>query len=529
MDILNLLQNDGDIIRMPFLVKGRLIMPPAVGREEIITAFSTADADDVYTTTHGAQIIREPVIERSTMKYTGGYRYQVMPPADAHDLIETDTDRAVRDLYALSVDDILNYVEAVSSYLDSGKEQVQQLRDVYRLTCEFPDAFLDHWFDSLPSALSRRKLEQMIDAELSYQGRRGRDFLDGWVDVAAQVEAGWLNLYAERLFAEDTVAGEAMEAGVRAMPTRQLHITAGNAPDVPLISILRAVLTKSAAVIKLPYGATLTGAMFSLAAAIAAPDHPITRNLSIVYWQGGDNSIESVLFSANAFDRIVVWGSPETVNSVRSRAPFTRVISFDPRYGVSLIGKEAFSGHLKEAALRASEDMMVYNQKACTASLVHYIEASEEQAHEYASILSEVLARWDEAMPNFVAPAALGRIKRMQRGKYISGGWYVNREGDDFCSGAVVLPGEFDLLDHPMCRLAVVRPVKDLDDALKYLNKHVSAAGVYPQSRRFQLRERMLAAGVSSVLPLGQCERIYAGMPHDGMRVLSELVDWKNG
>ena len=41
------------------------------------------------------------------------------------------------------------------------------------------------------------------------------------------------------------------------------------------------------------------------------------------------------------------------------------------------------------------------------------------------------------------------------------------------------------------------------------------------------LRDQIAASGVSNVLPLGQCERIVPGAPHDGMMVLSELVDWK--
>jgi hypothetical protein len=33
---------------------------------------------------------------------------------------------------------------------------------------------------------------------------------------------------------------------------------------------------------------------------------------------------------------------------------------------------------------------------------------------------------------------------------------------------------------------------------------------------------------VSNVFPLGQCERMFGGMSHDGMLVLNDLVDWKN-
>jgi len=32
-----------------------------------------------------------------------------------------------------------------------------------------------------------------------------------------------------------------------------------------------------------------------------------------------------------------------------------------------------------------------------------------------------------------------------------------------------------------------------------------------------------------NIVPLGHAERAFAGMPHDGMRVLSDLVEWTTG
>ena len=164
------------------------------------------------------------------------------------------------------------------------------------------------------------------------------------------------------------------------MPTRQLHITAGNAPEVPMVSALRLILSKSAGAIKLPFGSTLPGAMLALSAIATAPEHPLVQHLSIVYWQGGDENIENILFAPGAFDRIVVWGAPDAVTSVQSRALFTKIVSFNPRYGVSLIGREAFRNDLKQVAFLAAMDTMIYSQKACTASLVHYVEGTA--AHE---------------------------------------------------------------------------------------------------------------------------------------------------
>jgi len=524
----NLLNNDSGFIRVPFLVKGRLVAPPEISKKQIEGAFNEANEKTTCVKLPEAQVIREPVIDRKSMKYTGEYIYQVIPQVTGAELVETDTDKLALELYDLSVEDILNYLENVLATLLTNNRLAVRVRELCRLTSEYPDAFLDGWFASFQASLSREAARRMIDTELSFQGKPGGDFLNGWVEIPAHITPGWLHLHAGNLVGDDfTIRGESPKSYVRAMPTRQLHITAGNAPEVPLVSALRAVLTKSAAVIKLPYGATLTGALFALAAFAAAPDLPITKNLSMVYWPGGDESIESSLFMPNTFDRIVVWGNPETVASVQSRALFTNVISLNPRYGVSLIGKEAF-GNLEEAAVRASLDVMLYNQKACTSSLVHYIEGTEEHANEYARVLAKILGKWDKEMPNFVSPAAIGHLKRLKRGRYADADWYVNKQGDDFSSGVAVMPGEFDILDHPMCRLVVVHPVAGLDYALKYLSQYVSTAGVYPEERRLELRDKILSRGVSNVFPLGQCERVYAGMPHDGMRVLSEIVDWKN-
>ncbi|MDD4986035.1 MAG: acyl-CoA reductase [Dehalococcoidales bacterium] len=525
----NLLNNDSGVVRMPFLVKGKLVAPPEISKQQIEGAFNEADEKTTCVKLPEAQVVREPVIDRKSMKYTGEYVYQVMPQFTGAELIETDTDKLALELYDLSVEDILDYLEKILHILLQNNRLAVRVRELCRLTSEYPDAFLNGWFASFHASFSREAARQMIDTELSFQGKPGGNFLNGWVEVPAHIAPGWLHLHARNLFGEDiAIGGEPSKSYVRAMPTRQLHITAGNAPEVPLVSALRAVLTKSAAVIKLPYGATLTGALFALAAFAAAPEHPITKNLSMVYWPGGDEGIENVLFMPGAFGRIVVWGNPETVASIQSRALFTRVICLNPRYGVSLIGREAF-GNLEEAAVKSSLDVMLYNQKACTSSLLHYIEGTETQAAEYAKALCRVLGKWEKEMPNFVSPAAIGQLKRMKRGRYANARWYINKRSDDFSSGVTVIPGEFDILDHPMCRLVMVRPVAGLDEALKHISQYVSTAGVYPEKRQLELRDRILARGVSNVFPLGQCERVYAGMPHDGMRVLSELVDWKNG
>ena len=531
----NLLIDEAGVIHVPFLVKGRLVLPPRLNRDDVDAAFAGVERETHYVKLPHAQLVREPVIDRRTMQYTSEYLYQVLPPVDPFELIETDFDGLLRGPYNLSVQHILEFLQSVAGALQENGTVLERVRELSRCTAEHPDIYLDSAFASLQAGFDPQAARCMIDNELAIWTVPGSKFLEGWVEVPSALIPGVVPLLAQMLPGSEGFAprGSGLTS-IRAMPTRQLHITAGNAPEVPWVSALRLILTKSVGVVKMPYGSTLPGALLALAAATAAPEHPLVQHLSIVYWQGRDESVENILFAPGAFDRIVVWGAPEAVTSVSSRAAFTKTVSFNPRYGVSLVGREAFSFHqeqndLDQVVFAAAMDAMIYSQKACTASLVQYVEGDAEQIDEYAARLLAALRQWDGLAPPFAQPAARGQLKRMRRGRFARAGWLANEKDGETTSTVVVMPDEFDILDHPMCRLVVIRRVDDLEDALKYLHQGVSTVGVYPESRRMALRDAIAARGVSSVLPLGQCERIFPGAPQDGMIVLSELVDWKNG
>jgi hypothetical protein len=312
---------------------------------------------------------------------------------------------------------------------------------------------------------------------------------------------------------------------VRAVPTRQLHITAGNSPIVPFLSFLRGLLTKGATTIKIASDAIGIQVILGAALRAAGPDHPITKHTSLVYWPGGDREIEEPLFAAGAYDRIVVWGGAETLRSVRSRAVQTKVIALAPRYGVSLIGREA-AGSLDDAAAAASVDTLIWDQKACTASLVHYVEGDEEFVQAYCEALRVALSRWDQLFPRPLPLAVQGQLRLLKRGALSRASWFENGKAPDLRSAVVYTREPFDLSLHPMSRFVIVRRVERLEDALPWIGSSVSTAGVFPSRALSEMRDLLAAAGVTSIFPLGEAERAWPGMPHDGMRILSELVNW---
>ena len=183
---------------------------------------------------------------------------------------------------------------------------------------------------------------------------------------------------------------------------------------------------------------------------------------------------------------------------------------------------------LNEVAARASVDSMIDNQRACSSSLVHYVETDEPTVLEYCEALRRALRRWDEHLPHALPRTTIGQLRMLRRGELLKGTWFENGKPPYVTSAVVYIREPFDVSIHPMCRFVVVRRVDDLGEALPFLNSGVSTVGVYPHEAIKSLRDSIATAGVSSIFPLGEYEQIYAGMPHDGMRTLSEFVNWTN-
>jgi hypothetical protein len=511
------------VIRLPALVKGELLWPGIVSFDTLVAAADAAGprpgSRPMAFRHQELQVLREPA--------AGGerpWRFLVFPRPAPERLLETDLPELSRTLHALPVRDVLDYAAGLRDVLTAGRASVAEA-----LARVGAGAFVDPrlaalTFELLPSLLDPGALGEAVDRELGGDGRPGRAFLDGWVDLPLAPTRGMTARLADAVLGPRP--GPALKPSVRAVPTRQLHVTAGNSPLVPLVSFLRGLLTKGACVVKSPAEACLTGAIVAAGMHALDPGHPITRHTSLLYWPGGDRDMEEVLLAPGAFDRVVVWGSAETVASVRRRTPLTRTVAFNPRYGVSLIGREALDGRVEEAAARATVDTLIWEQQACNASLVHYVEADDDGAIGYARALAGSLARWDAHRRRPPPRAAQGRVRLLRRGEWLNGVWFENTLAGELHSAVVYMRGAVDLALHPMARLVVVRRVDRLDQVAGLLTSAVAAAGLFPDAAVPRLRDALTAAGVSNVFPLGECELGYPGIPHDGMRVLSELVDW---
>jgi hypothetical protein len=524
----------GTIIRIPALVKGRLRIPPKLSVDVLRRAAAAAPSDrsgqqSPWFAVDGAQVLQQPVRDRESLEPTGDVQYRVLPELDPSELIESSPSGLARELYCVPFNEVVAYVGALGDVL---RRQPALLAGVGRYAAASTmddDRTVNAVFAALPELLDPGAFVEMVERELGDNVATGARYLDEWVPVPAVTHPGFTARLAERIRDQsDRPLHDAFVTHLRAMPTRQLHITAGNSPLVPFSSIMAAFGTKSAAVIKSAAEGMWVAALLAAAMHAVDPDHPLTRHTSLVYWKGGDARFEQPLFGPTAFDRLVVWGSRPSVDSVVSRAQTPKTIVFNPRYGLSLVGREAHGANIRHVAERAAVDSLVANQQACTSSLVHYVEGAESEVLDYCDALRQVLARWDHAIPHRRPRATVGRLRQLRRGSLLAAKWFENGDWPDTRSTVIYAPTSFDVELHPRSRCIIVRRLNDLREALPFVHPGVSSVGVYPEERRVLLRDELAAAGVSTIFPLGKSETVYPGIPHDGMRLLSELVNWTN-
>ncbi|MEU1340538.1 acyl-CoA reductase [Streptomyces sp. NPDC005827] len=365
-----------------------------------------------------------------------------------------------------------------------------------------PEEVLERAYAALWRSFREPALQAQIDHELG-----GTEVLDGWREVRLP---------------------EGRIAATRAFPPRLVHIIAGNAPGVAAQTVVRGALTKGVNLLKLPSNDLFTATAILRTMAAVAPGHPVVRSFSAVYWRGGDESVESVLFRPQFFDKLVAWGGEATIRgALKYVGPGFELVSFDPKTSISLIGREAFASAetLVQAADAGAADATFFNQQACVASRFQFVEGTEEEADRYAALLCERLgvAREFSSADGPRVPAGLREeidVLRSLAPEYRVWGGYDGH-------GLVVRsPEPVDF--HPDGKIVNVVPVAALSDAVAHAGVATQTVGVYPAGRKADLRDALACAGVQRVVSLGGAGGMPPGLSHDGFHPLRRLMRWVN-
>jgi hypothetical protein len=457
-------------------------------------------------------IIRGDVITDHLIEVGGRGGDLVFQTPDARryvDRLPLGSPAKLADLYSLSFDDILDYAEALGQRLDlATNTHLRAACELSYQTAPTTPSLVRNSYLSLPAMLRREAIVEAVDSTV------GIRYLEGWV--------------RQRLI-------DGTDIEVRCFGSRALHIVAGNAPGLSLLSILRNMVLRSDAIIKAPSNDPFTALAIARTMIDMAPDHPLTKHLSVAYWKGGDVAFEERLYQPQNIEKIVAWGGFASMKHVtRYIQPGLELISLDPKRSASIIGRATFDSEaaMREAAQRLACDIGVMNQKGCVCSRVTYLQCGTgdeglARANAFGAYVYEALMK----LPNSVSTPARrydATLKEHVDALRLDDEWYRVIGGEDG-EGAIIVsqlpePVPFStLLDD---RTANLVPIDSLDEVFDAVDAYTQTVGVYPESLKDELKDWLPLYGAQRIVSLGYAIAGKWAAPQDAIEPLRRMGKW---
>ncbi len=460
-------------------------------------------------------IIRGQIIRSDLVKFggrNGDLEFLAPDPATIVNRLPLGNPNLLTDVYSLSVDDILDYLEELGKLLDVAKnEHLQAALDLTLQTAPMTPPLLRRQYARIPSLFAREELEDMV-------AQIGRNYLDGWV--------------------LDRTTSRGAKRHVRAFGARALHIVAGNSPVLSAVTIIRNSVARGDAIIKAPSNDPFTGIAIARTMIDFAPDHPLTKHISIAYWKGGDDAFESKLYQPHNIEKIVAWGGFASVKHVAKYIqPGLELISLDPKRSISIIGPEAFDSEaaMDDVAQRVASDFGGQNQEVCaSARVVYVLSGSDDDGVGKAEALAERAYDKLLGLPEHLSTKPKGGINRDLMSSLdaasLMDDFYTVVGTQDNEGGVIVskLPEPVDFAPSLTNRVANFVPVDSIDDVIPRIDAYCQTIGIYPEALVPEIQDRLALAGGQRLVSLGYAAGAATGFgaPQDGIEPVRRLCKW---
>ena len=445
-------------------------------------------------------VIRGKTIEGDDVSHGGrggGVEFTTPDVARHLDQLVLPNPRHMAQLYTLSVAEILDYLGELGQRLSPRRNPWTQ--EAFELSCRTSGLSRDilaYMYENMDQQLDPATLREAA------QNSIGIDYLDGWVEMPLQGP---------------------VDARVRAFGARTVHIAPGNAPGASLLTIARNAITRGDAIIKAPSNDPCTAAAIARTMIEMAPDHPLTRHVSVAYWKGGNAAVEEKIYSPRNIEKIVAWGGMASIKHIaRYIQPGIELVALDPKLSSTIIGQEAFADEdtMREVASALAMDGGGLNQEGCVNARVVWVHSGIDpagiaQLERFGTMVYDAI----QALP----PAISGPAVRLDpqladelEALSIGGDeWYTLIGGGP--EGAVIVsridePVDFaPLLTNRVLNLV---PIDDVETAVQAVTTYTQTIGIWPDKLKVALRDSLALHGAQRVVTLGHA----IGMPAHGIQ-----------
>ena len=369
---------------------------------------------------------------------------------------------------------------------------------------------------------SREVVEASIDVEMESSLKE-----DIWRALCSEIKNP---LYLDDFQYSPELGGYSRAFG----PKLILSIFSENIPALPHLLFMRAILLKAACLGKVAPGEPTFAPLYLKT--IEEIDPEMAKSMAVLYWRGGEEEIEGAAF--HQADAVIMFGGVEACESLREKIPRgVKVLLHSHKLGFGIIGRERLSRQgLEELAASVAYDCSMFDQQACLAPHIYYMEAGGEVSpKEFCRTLAEAMERLNLRMPRGkISPGEASAIHQL-RAKYEFR--ELNNEevlllasphGTDWTIVYEKDPGTFS--PSPLNRFIRIYRVEDVFQILSslksiapYLQNSAVAIG---DEREGDFIRRLGELGLARITSPGKMPAPSMMWHHDGVSPLSSLLCW---
>ncbi|MEN6390896.1 MAG: acyl-CoA reductase [Syntrophomonas sp.] len=315
---------------------------------------------------------------------------------------------------------------------------------------------------------------------------------------------------------------------IRALPRGLVtNILVGNIPLVSSFGLYRNLVVKNNSLSKVPKKDPVSAIYFALSLLEIDPNHPVSKSVSVAYWE--KDSWQEEKFLSNS-DAVCLWGGEAAINELKAKIKMgTKVLEYGPKKSLTLADLSLIDpgDSLRDISLRMAHDFSVYNQEACFTPQELYLVADDNRFADFIEHLQLALNRYLNIYQKGVissdskAHVLLTRTEARLMGNTVIStsdhGWTI-----------IVAHDKKRLESHPLSRTVIIHRVAKLEEAMEHINRYTQTVTLYPWKSSEQLRDLICGQGADRICALGMANLPRTGFPHDGIWTFNELLRWVN-
>ncbi len=301
-----------------------------------------------------------------------------------------------------------------------------------------------------------------------------------------------------------------------------LHVLAGNVFVGAAGSLVEGLITRNVNILKMSSSETVFLPQLVRSLQECDADGVVAGALAVVDY--ASSSTDVIEAFKKSVDGIVVWGGERSVRAYRDGLPArSRLIVFGPKLSVAVMTKKGLERRsLSDWAGRLAREMSLWDQNACTAPQVCYVEGLEN-----AKALVEALPEALEEAARLLPPGLVetDNAVEIQKARSIAlvaeaRGTGLLREAKRGLDWTVMLDDDITLEPSPLHRTLRVIAVESVDAVIAqlaalrgYIQTTGLAAGIAEQA---DIAELFAREGVLRIVELGHMGEGAIDDPHDG-------------